>query len=333
MKKSLPVAILFCVAIVTIQVMAQQAEHPGLKLYRQGKNAEAVGLLSEAIKQNEFKSDATIWNFLGLAYLAVNDAKKSRKPFEQAVKLRPNNSIYHSNLAYAYLLFRQMGKARSESKKAIEHDPKNVTAYYLQGSANLWELKLNDAMYDAEQMVMIDPADPQGYILKSDILVAELGQKVMKGSDVKDEIKYLKQAADALRVGVEKSSKSSNHKMVEDEFEAIGSFYDYFSKDRSTSTLLISDAEPGVTPLKILRKPRPGYTDSARSANVQGTIKIAVLFGANGEVQQTLVLNRLGNGLDERAAAAARKIEFEPMTKDGKPVSVVKIVEYSFSIY
>ena len=32
-------------------------------------------------------------------------------------------------------------------------------------------------------------------------------------------------------------------------------------------------------------------------------------------------------------STAARKIEFEPMTKDGKPVSVVKIVEYSFSIY
>jgi len=46
-----------------------------------------------------------------------------------------------------------------------------------------------------------------------------------------------------------------------------------------------------------------------------------------------LLLNRLGNGLDEHALSAARRMKFEPKTVNGKPVPVVKMVEYSFAIY
>jgi len=46
-----------------------------------------------------------------------------------------------------------------------------------------------------------------------------------------------------------------------------------------------------------------------------------------------LLLNRLGNGLDEHALRAARKIKFEPQQVGGKPVAVVKRVQYSFAIY
>ncbi len=41
----------------------------------------------------------------------------------------------------------------------------------------------------------------------------------------------------------------------------------------------------------------------------------------------------LGYGLDEQAINAARKITFEPPTHDGKPVSVVKKVAFTFTIY
>ena len=66
---------------------------------------------------------------------------------------------------------------------------------------------------------------------------------------------------------------------------------------------------------------------------LQGNITVAVLFGASGRVEMVLMLKGLERGLDKNAVAAARKIRFEPQTKDGKPVSVVKIVQYGFSIY
>ncbi|MEP6903984.1 MAG: energy transducer TonB, partial [Actinomycetota bacterium] len=74
------------------------------------------------------------------------------------------------------------------------------------------------------------------------------------------------------------------------------------------------------------------YTDQARRAKVTGKIVIAVLFAANGKVTQTIIIKPLGYGLDEEAVRAAKGIKFEPLVKNGKPVSVVKIVEYGFSI-
>lgn len=325
--------LMLTVYMCVIAANSQQEVHPGVKLYQEGKNAEAVRSLAQAVKQNEFKSNGEVWNYLGLAYTKGNDYKNARKALEKAVKLLPTNSIYHSNLAYVYLLTRQNGKARSTAKKAIEIDSKNVIAYYLRGVASFRDQKLNDAEKDADQMIMLDAANPQGYILRSNISLAKLERVVSKGSSVRANITFLKEAAETLRAGVEKCKDSPNLKLVEDEFESIKVFSDYFSKDSPVSNDPNAAPEPGVTPLKILSKPRASYTDSARQGNVQGTIRAAVLFAADGRVQHVLLLHRLGSGLDEQAVSAARRIKFEPTMKDGKPISVVRMVEYTFSIY
>lgn len=332
MKKHIPQVLLASLAFL-IPSFAQIASHPGITQYLAGKNSEAISSLALAVKQNEFKSNGEIWNYLGLAYTKGNDHKNARKALERAVKLSPTNSIYHSNLAYVYLLTRQNGKARSAAKKAIEIDSNNVTAYYVRGIASFRDQKLNDAEKDADQVIMIDSTNSQGYILKSNISLAKLERVVSKGSSVRANIAFLREAADTLRVGVEKCKDGPNLKLVEDEFESIKVFYDYFSKESPVSSDPNSAPEPGVTPLKILSKPKPSYTDSARQGNVQGTILVAILFGADGRIQHVLLLKRLGSGLDEQVMIAARKIKFEPVTKDGKPISVVKMVEYGFSIY
>ena len=60
---------------------------------------------------------------------------------------------------------------------------------------------------------------------------------------------------------------------------------------------------------------------------------MAVFFSESGRVTHTLILKGLGGGLNENAVKAARQIKFEPATKDGKPFSQIKILEYSFAIY
>lgn len=90
----------------------------------------------------------------------------------------------------------------------------------------------------------------------------------------------------------------------------------------------------GVTAsIKILSKPRPGYTDSARQANVQGTVILRVTFLANGSIGGISAVKGLPNGLTEQAIAAARRISFQPATVNGVPQSVTKQIEYTFSIY
>jgi len=90
----------------------------------------------------------------------------------------------------------------------------------------------------------------------------------------------------------------------------------------------------GVTQsVKIISKPKPGYTDSARVANVQGTVTLRVVFLASGQIGSISPVKGLPNGLTEQAIACARRISFEPAKNNGIPQTVTKLVEYSFSIY
>ena len=85
--------------------------------------------------------------------------------------------------------------------------------------------------------------------------------------------------------------------------------------------------------LRILSKPTPGYTEAARSENVEGSVVLSVTFLASGNIGAVSAVKTLPNGLTERAISAAKEIEFEPATENGQPVSVTKQVEYTFSIY
>ncbi len=97
------------------------------------------------------------------------------------------------------------------------------------------------------------------------------------------------------------------------------------------------DAPPKVAGvsqgIKILSKPRPGYTDAARQNNIQGTVILRVTFQANGQIGGISPVKGLGNGLTEQAIAAARRISFEPAKVNGVAQSVTKQIEYTFSIY
>lgn len=88
-----------------------------------------------------------------------------------------------------------------------------------------------------------------------------------------------------------------------------------------------------TTPLRIISKPRPGYTDAARTNGVQGTLRLRVTLLANGQIGSITPVTRLPHGLTEQAIAAARQIRFEPKKVNGVAQSVIQTIEYSFSLY
>jgi TonB family protein len=85
--------------------------------------------------------------------------------------------------------------------------------------------------------------------------------------------------------------------------------------------------------LRIISKPRPNYTDTARTQNIQGTVLLKVTFLANGSIGGVSAVKGLGGGLTEQAIAAAKRISFEPAKRGGVPYTVTKTIEYSFNIY
>lgn len=60
---------------------------------------------------------------------------------------------------------------------------------------------------------------------------------------------------------------------------------------------------------------------------------LRVTFNANGSIGSISPVKGLPNGLTEQAIASARSMRFEPAMVNGVAQTVVRQVEYSFSIY
>ncbi len=88
-----------------------------------------------------------------------------------------------------------------------------------------------------------------------------------------------------------------------------------------------------TTKLRIISKPKPGYTNEARQNNVTGTVRLRVVFTASGTIGSISPVSGLPNGLTEQAIAAAKGIKFEPAMVNGVPKTTQTTIEYSFSIY
>ncbi len=87
-----------------------------------------------------------------------------------------------------------------------------------------------------------------------------------------------------------------------------------------------------LTPVEILSKPRPGYTDEARRLLIQGEVLLQMVFLASGEIRVDRVVRGLGHGLDETAVVAARGIRFRPARRDGMPVDFEATVHIIFEL-
>ncbi|HUN64402.1 MAG TPA: energy transducer TonB [Candidatus Sulfotelmatobacter sp.] len=89
-----------------------------------------------------------------------------------------------------------------------------------------------------------------------------------------------------------------------------------------------------ASPVTCLYCPEPGYTEEARKAKLQGKLLLEVLVGADGRATRIRVLQGLGLGLDELAAAAIRSWRFSPAHDANKrPVPAWVTVETHFQLY
>jgi len=88
-----------------------------------------------------------------------------------------------------------------------------------------------------------------------------------------------------------------------------------------------------ATGLRILSKVPSKYTDAARKNAMEGTVRLRVTFLASGKIGSISPVTALPFGLTEQAIAAARQIKFTPASRNGVSISVVKLVEYHFSLY
>jgi Gram-negative bacterial TonB protein C-terminal len=88
-----------------------------------------------------------------------------------------------------------------------------------------------------------------------------------------------------------------------------------------------------TTKLLILYKPLASYTDAARQKMEQGNVRMRIAFSKDGRISKVQVLQQLEAGLLRQAIFSAIRIKFLPQEKNNEPVTVSKLIEYSFNIY
>jgi TonB family protein len=95
--------------------------------------------------------------------------------------------------------------------------------------------------------------------------------------------------------------------------------------------VLIATNELG-SPVEIVEKPKPSYTEEGRKHGVEGEVRLEVQFTADGHVRVLRVLQRLGFGLDEQARHCAEHIRFKPATHGGQPIDSIAVVHIVFEL-
>jgi TonB family protein len=87
-----------------------------------------------------------------------------------------------------------------------------------------------------------------------------------------------------------------------------------------------------ATPVEILSKPRPVYTQEARKLRIEGEVLLNVMFAASGDIRVVRIVRGLGHGLDEAAQQAAQRIRFNPAKRDGQPTDSDAVVHIVFAL-
>jgi TonB family protein len=90
--------------------------------------------------------------------------------------------------------------------------------------------------------------------------------------------------------------------------------------------------EPVFTPVEILYKPKPSYTEEARKMRLEGQVSLDVVFLSTGSIRIVRIVHGLGHGLDEAAQKAASQVRFRPATRGGVPVDTNATIRITFEL-
>jgi TonB family protein len=237
------------------------------------------------------------------------------KKFGKATDEAKRASSIDKDLPEPYLLLAIACRQRGELtdavryvKRALEHDPKYADAHYILGLLLFQQKNFVAAQEQASLSIVEGPKFPNAYVL---IAQADLA------------IGKLEEAVDAFEKALQltRSNKEEAQRLT-DQIGALKGWIDSRSSRR----------DPSYIRPKLLNTPQPRYTDEARTAKIEGIVRLAVRVSEEGSVTSTLVFVGIGFGLDQEAIRAAQALKFKPATKDGKPVPFWQLVVVEFNL-
>lgn len=328
-------AFFFCLLLSAIAISAQPQRAPaideGIELYKKGEYSRAATLLSVAVKAS--KNDGEAFYYLGAAETKTGNLKQARKSLQKAAKLIPQDARPLKGLANVELKSGKYGEAERYVRQAIALKQNDTEAHYLLAVISLQKGNRGEAINNADQIIALEPNFAPAYVLKAEAALRRFDsveQWISLKNSQKSQI--FKNVAAILEKYPNLAENSPEITELRETLEAYRFFADHFGK-KSDDNGIRPQPAAGEEPLNILSQPRPDYTEDARQKGLLGEIRILVLFDQDGTVKYAMPLNNLPFGLTETAVTAAKKISFKPASKNGQPISQVKLIEYRFSMY
>jgi tetratricopeptide (TPR) repeat protein len=115
--------------------------------------------------------------------------------------------------------------------------------------------------------------------------------------------------------------------MLMEELDSLRWYGEYYGGTRQDEEIVTT--KQATTRLRIVDKPPPNFSGT-RAA---GTGSLRAVFSADGTVKHILVIHKVDPEFDRACILAAKRIQFEPAVKDGRPVSMILEVEYGRYTY
>ena len=316
----------------------------GIELYRKGAFSEAVVALKVAVKKQQSDSDA--WYYLGLSLHRAGEINDARKAIEKAISLKPDFAPSYTAMAYMQLVDNDYKGAVKNAEMALALDPKNLESLYIAGVARLRENAAPEALARAEEILKIKPDYTKALLLKTealmgmftqerDKLIGSLGQRKENesSSDLDTELKkrpyysLLKPASESLEAYLKLNPERFGQSFWSEQLEAIRFYARWAESSDKSIAPMTRDLRPTI---RYREKAR--YTDAASDAGIRGTVALLVLFADDGTLKYVMVMQGLSHGLTEKSIEAARKIRFTPAMRDGKPISTIGSLEFTFHL-
>lgn len=363
---------LFATGALSQQLTNNEERQRGLELYQQRNYVAASDTLKKVVKRNRTDDLAWSYLGLALLHQPKR-TKDAAKAFATALKLRPDSAVAHVGLAYSFLIQNRSSDAFREAEKALSIEPNTVEAHYIVGMVRLRTGEPAEAGEHAEAAIKMNANFALAYLLKSQALVSSLsyarksryaqavsaagsgtgiGSGSGPGSGPKPDTglgpgagagvgpsigsgpwltMVCALAAEALETYLRLDPDPEEKRAWSEQLESLRFFGSSHTADSGNEQVFTG--RQVNTRARVLRKPEPQYTESARQAQMTGTVALQAVFAADGSVKHILVIEGLPYGLTESSVKAARQIQFTPATFEGRPVSTFIQLEYNFNLY
>jgi tetratricopeptide (TPR) repeat protein len=255
---------------------------------------------------------------LGGLYERLSQWQDAVAAYSQAVKIKPDFAYAHYSLGWCYTQLDNYEEALKAHQEAEKHN--RITSFKLK----LTEEKANYAIgWDLYRLRRYDEAI--AYYVKAvqfDPAYQEAAYEIGRVCLAKGDQEGARQITDKLDPYL--------RDLLLKEMEVI----EWIEKGGAASdpNPLVIKMDQETRPI-ILHSEKAKYTSMARDHNIQGIVVLGLVFGANEKITGVRIIRDLPYGLTAQTLIALQKIKFKPATKDGKPVSVRGMLEFSFNLY